>query len=57
MGVQDIPNTMQNYTAESLERQTIAEIQTLAGTLGYVITKSKKNDIIEEFLNQQESED
>lgn len=33
---------------------TIAEINALAGELGYSITKTRKADIIEEFLMQQE---
>ena len=33
---------------------TIAEIKALAGELGYSITKTRKSEIIEEFLEQQE---
>ena len=33
---------------------TIAEIKALAGELGYSVTKTKKADIITEFLNHQE---
>lgn len=33
---------------------TIAEIKALASELGYSITKTKKSDIIAEFLEQQE---
>lgn len=33
---------------------TIAEIKALAVELGYSITKTKKADIIAEFLQQQE---
>lgn len=33
---------------------TIAEIKALASELGYSITKTKKADIIAEFLEQQE---
>lgn len=33
---------------------TIAEIKALASDLGYSITKTKKADIIAEFLEQQE---
>lgn len=33
---------------------TIAEIKSLAAELGYSITKTKKADIIAEFLAQQE---
>lgn len=35
---------------------TIAEIKALASELGYSITKTKKADIIAEFLEQQEVE-
>jgi len=37
-----------------LNSLTIAEIKSLAEELGYSITKTKKADIIEEFLAQQE---
>jgi hypothetical protein len=33
---------------------TIAEIKALASELGYSITKTKKAEIIAEFLDQQE---
>lgn len=33
---------------------TIAEIKALAAQLGYSITKTRKAEIIEEFLAQQE---
>ena len=33
---------------------TIAEIKALAGELGYSVTKTKKADIVAEFLAQQE---
>lgn len=33
---------------------TIAEIKSLAAELGYSITKTRKAEIIEEFLTQQE---
>lgn len=33
---------------------TIAEIKALAAQLGYSITKTRKADIIEEFLTRQE---
>ena len=33
---------------------TIAEIKAIAVELGYSITKTRKADIIEEFLSQQE---
>lgn len=32
---------------------TISEIKSLANELGYSITKTKKADIIEEFMEQQ----
>ena len=41
------------YTQEELEALTIARIREIAGDKGYVITKTKKADIIEEFLEQQ----
>ena len=43
------------YTADDLNAMTIAEIKSLAENLGYGITKTKKSDIIQEFLNQQEN--
>ena len=33
---------------------TIAEIKDLAESMGYSITKTRKAEIIEEFLSQQE---
>ena len=33
---------------------TIAEIKTLAAELGYSVTKTRKAEIISEFLDQQE---
>ena len=33
---------------------TIAEIKSLAAELGYSITKTRKAEIIDEFLKQQE---
>jgi hypothetical protein len=33
---------------------TIAEIKALAAELGYSVTKTRKADIIQEFLAQQE---
>ena len=41
------------YTQEELAALTIARIREIAGEKGYVITKTKKADIIEEFLEQQ----
>ena len=43
------------YTADDLNAMTIAEIKSLAENLGYGITKTKKSDIIQKFLNQQEN--
>lgn len=33
---------------------TIAQIKSLASELGYSITQTKKSDIINEFISQQE---
>ena len=43
------------YTADDLNAMTIAEIKSLAENLGYGIKSTKKSDIIQEFLNQQEN--
>jgi hypothetical protein len=43
------------YTQADLEAMTIAQIKTLADSLGYSITKSLKADIISEFLADQEA--
>jgi hypothetical protein len=45
---------VRKYDAEGLNGMTIAEIKALASDLGYSITKTKKAEIIEEFLSQQE---
>lgn len=42
------------YTAEDLEGMTVSRIRSLAGNLGYALTKIKKADIINEFICQQE---
>lgn len=42
------------YTAEDLKAMKVAEIKSLASDLGYGIKAVKKNDIINEFLTQQE---
>lgn len=42
------------YTAGDLKAMKVAEIKSLAADLGYGIKAVKKNDIIEEFLEQQE---
>ncbi|MXP77236.1 hypothetical protein GN277_18190 [Lachnospiraceae bacterium WCA-9-b2] len=47
---------MKSYTARDLEGMTISQIRSLAATLGYAITKTKKADIINEFLAWQEGE-
>lgn len=44
------------YTARELEGMTISQIRSLAGNLGYAVTKTKKADIIQEFLVRQEGE-
>lgn len=44
------------YTAEDLEKMTISQIRSLAVDLGYAITKTRKADIINEFLACQEGE-
>jgi len=41
------------YTAEDLSAMTVAQIKSLAGDLGYSITKTLKADIINEFVSQQ----
>lgn len=41
------------FTAEELNELTIADIRDLAAELGYDLTKTKKAEIIEEFLQQQ----
>ena len=46
---------MASYTQESLEKLTIPEIKALSAKLNYSITKTKKTDIIAEFLEQQEA--
>lgn len=45
---------MEIYTAEDLEGMTISQIRSLADRLGYAITRTKKADIINEFLAGQE---
>lgn len=42
------------YTDEDLNSMTISEIKSLAAEMGYSITATKKADIIEEFITQQE---
>ncbi len=41
------------YTAEELNGMTISEIKALAGGLGYIISATKKEDVVEEFLIEQ----
>ena len=50
-----LKQSRKTYTADDLNAMTIAEIKSLAENLGYGITKTKKSDIIQEFLNQQEN--
>ena len=50
-----LKQSKESYTADDLNAMTIAEIKSLAENLGYGITKTKKSDIIQEFLNQQEN--
>ena len=42
------------YTAESLGSMTVAQLKALAAGEGYTLTKTKKADIIDEILEQQE---
>lgn len=42
------------YSAEDLNAMTISQIRSLAGGLGYSLTKTLKADLITEFLDQQE---
>lgn len=41
------------YSAGDLSSLTVAQIKSLAASLGYSITDTKKADIIAEFLAQQ----
>ena len=41
------------YTEEQLNAMTISQITELADSLGYIITATKKAEIITEFLSQQ----
>lgn len=41
------------YTQGDLEIMTISEIKALADNLGYTITRTRKSEIIEEFLKEQ----
>ena len=43
-----------SYSAADLQNMTISDIKALAAELGYSITKTKKADIIAEFLSAQE---
>ena len=43
---------LETYMAEDLEGMTISQIRSLADNLGYALTKTKKADIISEFLTQ-----
>lgn len=42
------------YSAEDLNTMTVSQVKALAADVGYSITKTKKADIIDEFLRQQE---
>lgn len=42
------------YSKETLDEMTVAEIKSLAESAGYEITETRKADIIEQFLEQQE---
>lgn len=44
----------EKYTQEQLEGMTVNDIKALASEKGYLITKTLKADIIEEFLQQQQ---
>ena len=46
------PETV-SYTQEDLQGMTIAQIKALAVEQGYTITKTRKDDIIAEFLEAQ----
>lgn len=41
------------YTQEELESMTVKEIKEIADERGYLVTKTLKADIIEEFLSHQ----
>lgn len=42
------------YTADELNGMTVAQLKALASERGYTLTKTKKADIIDEILMQQE---
>lgn len=44
------------YTAETLQQLTVADIKRIAGERGYIISATKKDAIIAEFLKQQGSD-
>jgi hypothetical protein len=46
-------STKESYTQEELNAMTISQIKSLAEEKGYTITKSVKDEIITEFLEQQ----
>lgn len=41
------------YPQAELEEMTVTKLKSLSADLGYTITKTKKEDIIKEFLEQQ----
>ena len=41
------------YSYDDLSSMTVKQIKSLASELGYSITSTLKNDIIQEFLTQQ----
>ena len=43
------------YTRSQLQAMTKAQIEELAQTLGYILTQTLKADMIQEFLDQQNS--
>lgn len=43
-----------DYTAGDLNEMTISQIKSLAASLGYSVTQSRKADIVAEFLEHQE---
>lgn len=47
-----VPETV-TYSQEDLQAMTIAQIKALASEQGYTITKTRKDEIIAEFLEAQ----
>ena len=46
-------NSDGEYSAEELSRLTVNQIKSLAASLGYTITATRKADIIDQFIEQQ----